>query len=219
MYINAPATEAMNAPLFAVAAPSAIVAAVAHLFTAYFLSRKPESDRRVAWGPLFARGPFSCFVVSYVVSATGCCISFFLFLQLPQPEYLSLLIFFFWNLSVAVFDYALLHSQVAMAGVCVVSNCICSIMLFAYTGVVFGFTASEALPPAVVVAHLGNAIGVVHVTVLDLYVWYDAWRNALYRARPPDLLALWAGAAAPENSSSPFSKTMPVVLYTEQMRL
>jgi hypothetical protein len=191
----------MNWILFGVVVPSACAVFIVDLFTAYFVSKQSESDSRRTWGPLHNRFMFSLATTSFVVSAVGCCLSFFLFVLLEHAEYASLGLFLVWNVSSILWKWALLHTRRVVVLACLVTNAVCGSALFVYTAIVFDL--SQAVAPAVLVAHCCNAVTVFHVTVFDLIFWYDGWAVSL-RATDPPLVVVWGGE--PDHAPEPLDQ-------------
>lgn len=182
----------MNWIAFAVVIPTAIALAIADLFTAYFVSRKTALEQRELWGSLYHPRLFALSSCTFVISFFGCCASFFLFTMTDQPEYASLCVFAVWNVSTIVFDWAVLHERKHVVLACLLTNAVCGISLFVYTGVVFDLFQTTAQKPFVLATHCCNAVTVFHVAIVDLVIWYDGWASLL-RAREPELTVVWAG--------------------------
>jgi hypothetical protein len=185
-------TRNMNWIMFAFVVPSVIAVTVAYIFTAYFVSIKSEQEKGQLWGALNKPVLFALTATTYTLSTVGCCISGFSFMLLEHPEYVSLCIFLSWNVSCVVFCWGMLHARRRVVLACLVTNTVCGIALFVYTGIVFDILQTVAQKPAVLVAHCFNAVGVFHVTIIDLVLWYDSW-SATLRAREPPLIVVWAG--------------------------
>jgi hypothetical protein len=182
----------MNWILFGLVVPSACAVFVVDLFTAYFVSKQSESESRTTWGPLHHRGLFALSATTFVVSVVGCCLSFFLFMLRENEEYVSVCAFIVWNMSSIVSKWALLHTHRTVVLVCLVTNTVCGITLFVYTGIIFDLLQTVSQTPAVLVAHCCNAVTVFHVTIIDLIFWYDGW-VASVRTNDPPLIAVWGG--------------------------
>ena len=201
----------MNWVMFALVVPCAIAAAIADLFTVYFVSQKTEWDRRVLLGPLQQTGPFALATATFLISSVGSVTSFFLFMMHEPEEYASLCIFCVWSVSSVVCNWALLGTRRHIVLACLLTNVVCGIALFVYTGVVFDLLHTSAQQVVVLISHCCNAVGVFHVTIVDLVIWYDGWASHL-RAREPELIVVWAGE--PDHAPAPGSKAL-----ADQMRL
>jgi hypothetical protein len=182
----------MNWILFGLVVPSACAVFIVDLFAAYFVSKQSDSEYRNTLGPLNHRVFFSLAITTFVVSVVGCCLSFFLFLLLENAEFASLCIFSVWNISSIVSRWALLHIRRGVVFACLVTNLVCGIALFVYTGIVFDLFQTVAQKPAVLVAHCCNAVAVFHVTIIELVFWFDRWAASL-RANDPPLIVVWGG--------------------------
>lgn len=182
----------MNWILFALAVPSGIAVFVADVFTAYFVSTKPPAEKCKLLGSLQRQSLLALATFTFAVSSVGCCISFFLFLLLETPEYAAMVMFVVWNISTVVCDWALLHARRHVVLACLATNFVCGLALFVYTGIAFDLFALTEKNALVLAAHCCNAVGVFHVTIIDIVIWYDSWAASL-RDREPQLIAVWAG--------------------------
>lgn len=177
MTIYAPATTRMNVLLLCVVLPLGFALLVYDAWLVYHFYRLGAEASRVAWGGLHGK-VFYAWVLTFLLSCFGCTSTFVLFASLETPEDSSIFLFAALNASYLVFNYGLLHDKPAVVLVCLWTNVVVLTALFVYTADVFDSVWDFENEGLIVATHVCNFVGILHVYVMDLMVWYDGWMRA-----------------------------------------
>jgi hypothetical protein len=157
--------------------PVAFALLVYDAWLVYYIYRLGAEASRVAWGGLHGR-VFYAFVVTFLLSCFGCTSSFVLFASLEVQEDSSIFLFVALNASYLAFNYGLLYDKPAVVLVCLWTNVVVLAALFVHTADVFDSAWDLDDRALIVATHVCNFVGVLHVYVMDLMVWYDGWMRA-----------------------------------------
>jgi hypothetical protein len=166
----------MNWPLLGSVFPFAAALVITHLFTAYFITQKSAREQAALFAALGKPCLWYLFVFTFTCAAVGSTATFFLFLTRDSADYATIAVLVAWSVSASVCDCALLNSRKHVVLACKGCNVVCAIALFVYTAI--EFTLID-FAPLVLVAHIGNAVAVFHVTIVDLICWFDSWTKEL----------------------------------------
>ena len=167
----------MNVLLLCVVLPLVFALLVYHGWLAYRLYRMSVEENRAAFGGLHGK-VFYAWVLTSLLSCFGCTSTFVLFASLETPEDSSIFLFAALNASCLAFDYGLLHDKPAVVLVCLWANVVVLTALFVYTADFFDSAWDLDDQGLIVATHVCNFVGIFHVYVMDLMVWYDGWMRA-----------------------------------------
>lgn len=161
----------MNVLLLWVVLPLFLALLVSHAWLAYRLYYMAKPQQTIAWGGFQGKLVY-LFVLTFLLSSFGCVSTFVLYASMETPETFSIFLFVATNAACITFDYALLHNKQALVLACLWTNIFVFIALFVYTIFAFG-------PRADLATHICNFVSIFHVLVMDLFVWYTGWIEAL----------------------------------------
>lgn len=131
----------------------------------------------VMWGGLYKKPHIYFFVLTFLLSSVGGILTFYLHVQFTSDSNIfPAFLFIILNVSCVICIYAIDSDNVKVVRICLWTNVVACIILFAYTIVAFHVDDNVVDNPTLLyITHICNAVAIFHVAFMDLIIWWHGW--------------------------------------------